>query len=77
MSSPIAHLLASAADEVTCSRCLDTIAVAAGRWHAIEPDDPRAPVCDSCARRDDPPGYAGVLAWRRAAAGPATGRWTA
>lgn len=63
---------------VQCSRCLDSVAVHAGRWHAADADHLHHAVCDRCAAQDDPAGWRAVKAWRRAAAGPTTGRrWAA
>lgn len=85
MSPRIAHRLAKTSGQAGCSRCLDIIDVRAGCWISAEisteisaePDGP-AKVCDRCSERDDPAGHAALLRWRRAAAGPTTGRrWAA
>jgi hypothetical protein len=77
MTHRVTAQLARTTGTAPCSRCLDTVPVAAGAWIAAEPDATHRAVCDRCAERDDPAGYAALVAWRRAAAGPATGRRTA
>lgn len=74
MTSRVAHVLARCSGSAACARCLGTVPVAAAAWHAAEREATHLPICDLCARRDDPAGYAALLAWRRAAAGPTTGR---
>ena len=74
MSPRIAHRLAKTSGQAPCARCIDLVDVRAGHWIAAEPDGPAA-ICDRCSKRDDPTGHAALLAWRRAAAGPTTGRW--
>lgn len=77
MTARVAAVLAVRSGAAQCSRCHSMVAVAAGRWHAAEADRHEHPVCDPCSARDDLQGHRVVLAWRRAAAGPATGRRTA
>jgi hypothetical protein len=77
MTARVTCRLPRTAAAAPCSRCLDIIDVQAGHWISTEISDwdldgPRA-VCDRCAQRDDPAGWRAVKAWRRAAAGPATG----
>jgi hypothetical protein len=89
MTHRVVAQLARTSGTTPCSRCLDIIDVQAGHWISTEisteisagistePDGPRA-VCDRCALHDDPQGHMALLAWRRAAAGPTTGRrWVA
>lgn len=78
MTGRIAHVLARCTGTATCSRCTDAVDVTAGRWHAAEHDATHVAICDTCSERDDPAGHQQLTAWRRAAAGPTTGRrWAA
>lgn len=78
MSARVVAQLARTTGRGQCARCFDQVAVHAGRWHAADVDASHRAVCDRCASRDDPAGWAQVTAWRRAAAGPTTGRrWAA
>ena len=74
MTARIAHRFARVATLAACSRCLTQWTMRAGDWHAAEHGDPGVPVCDRCAQADDPDGWRTVAAFRRMAAGPATGR---
>lgn len=74
MTTRDAHILARTTGTAACSRCLGEVPVAAGAWHAAELDATHRAICDRCAQRDDPAGHAALQAWRRAAAGPTTGR---
>ncbi len=67
MTARIAHRLAREHSNSPCARCLTIAELAAGQWHATEPGDLDRPVCDHCARRDDPDGFAMVAAFRRMA----------
>jgi hypothetical protein len=67
MTHRVVAQLARTTGTAPCSRCLDTVAVTAGAWHAAEVDRPERAVCARCAALDDPGGWAQVLAWRRAA----------
>jgi hypothetical protein len=67
MTARVTAVLARTTGQAPCSRCLATVPVAAGTWHAADVDATHRAVCDRCARRDDPAGYAALLAWRRAA----------
>ncbi|MCP9490364.1 MAG: hypothetical protein MSC31_10885 [Solirubrobacteraceae bacterium MAG38_C4-C5] len=66
----IAHRRATEPVSAPCGRCLLTVEAPAGAWIAVEADG-TAPVCDPCARRDDPQGHGQLTGWRRAAAGAA------
>jgi hypothetical protein len=78
MTTRVAHVFARCTGTAPCSRCGGAAPVAAGTWHAAEPDATHLAVCDGCALHDDPQGFAALGAWRRAAAGPTTGRrWAA
>jgi hypothetical protein len=59
--------LAKTSGTTLCTRCMDVIDVVAGRWHAADVDAADVAICDSCARHDDPTGWAQLTAWRRAA----------
>jgi hypothetical protein len=63
----IAHVFARCSGTATCARCTGTVPVAAGAWHAGEREATHLPICDSCARHDDPTGWTQLTAWRRAA----------
>jgi hypothetical protein len=63
----VAHVLARCSGIAACARCTGTVPVAAGAWHAAELLADHHAICDPCAKRDDPAGYAGLLRWRRAA----------
>lgn len=65
MSRRVAHRLATEASTTTCARCLDAVHVDAGTWHPAERNNPTRPVCDRCAQRDDPDGFAMTVAFRR------------
>lgn len=67
MTARTVCVLARTSGTAPCSRCLDDVAVHAGAWHAADADATHRAVCDACARRDDPQGYAQLAAWRRAA----------
>jgi len=67
MTARVSAQLARTSGTAPCSRCLDAVAVTAGRWHAAEADETHRAVCDRCALRDDPAGHAALTAWRRAA----------
>lgn len=78
MTARVTAVLARTTGTAPCSRCLDVVAVHAGTWHAAEHDATHVAICDRCAEASDPAGFAALGAWRRAAAGPATGRrWAA
>lgn len=74
MTHRVTAQLARTTGTAPCSRCLGTVAVTAGAWHAVEPDATHRAVCDACAETHDPHGYASLTAWRRAARQPAIGR---
>ena len=67
MTARVTAVLARTTGQAPCSRCLGTVPVAAGTWHAAEADVTHRAVCDRCCERDDPAGHAALLAWRRAA----------
>ena len=66
--------LARTTGTAPCTRCPDVVTVTAGQWHAADVAEAHLVVCDSCTLRDDPQGHMALLAWRRAANQPATGR---
>jgi hypothetical protein len=74
MTARTVCVLARCTGRVQCSRCFDSVAVTAGRWHAADADASHRAVCDGCTLRDDTAGHQQLTAWRRAAAGPTTGR---
>jgi hypothetical protein len=74
MSARTVCVLARTTGTAPCSRCLGFLDITSGRWRAAEPGHPEHPICDGCAKRDDPQGHATLLAWRRASNGPAVGR---
>lgn len=73
MTARTVCVLARTTGSAPCHRCLDTVAVTAGAWHAAAAAETHRAVCDRCSERDDPDGHTTLLAWRRAANGPATG----
>jgi hypothetical protein len=73
MTARVIAQLARCTGTATCSRCLDVVDVRAGHWIAGEAAETHRAVCDTCSERDDPDGHTTLLAWRRAANGPATG----
>lgn len=78
MTARVTAVLARTSGTAACSRCFDTVPITAGAWHAVEHAATHVATCDRCAQRDDPGGHQQLTAWRRAAAGPTTGRrWAA
>jgi hypothetical protein len=77
MTARTVCVLARTTGGAPCHRCLATVAVTAGAWHAADVDATHRAVCDRCAEASDLAGWTQLTAWRRAAAGPATGRRTA
>jgi hypothetical protein len=67
MTARVTAVLARTTGRAPCSRCLGTVPVAAGTWHAAEADATHRAVCDRRTERDDVQGFAALLAWRRAA----------
>jgi hypothetical protein len=67
VTTRIAHVFARCSGTAACARCTGTVPVAAGAWHAAEPEATHHAICDRCAEASDPAGWTQLLAWRRAA----------
>ncbi len=57
----IASVIALTSGRAICARCERFHAVSGGELHAVEPELQHLPVCDVCAREDDPDGYAVMM----------------
>jgi hypothetical protein len=66
MTHRVVAQLARTSGGAACSRCLGTVAVTAGAWHAAEAGATHVAICDRCAEASDPAGWTQLLAWRRA-----------